>query len=324
MELGLGISSSIVESTNNMVIRRRGNTVVLEVFAGLLDDYTSGLVGWWGLKKRFTTYLGNCIRVRRASDNQEANIPFNNETGWLDETAIADHCGVSNGFVTAIYDQSGNQRTLRNGVASKQFQIYNGSAVVNVDNLPYILGDAFQSDITFAYTYDDETLTSLGFGSTGATFKLTALVVGMHGTYNAVDGLLGIKDGTSGINFNAQHISWGSSSGLRRNLNTPLSDTEANALVCRIVDYTLLGQSGTSAVSFYYNGTTEGANSSNVNNTTNLLDPTSINSVTIGIGIPTPPGTGSSKQKFVEGGLWHTNSGIDLAGYSALYEDLEL
>lgn len=94
--------------------------------AGLLDDYPSadfGLALW----KLRSAYSGNCIRVRRASDSAELDIGFAG-SGAIDASAIATHCGGSDGFVTTWYDQSGTTNDFSNSTSAQQPKIYDGSS----------------------------------------------------------------------------------------------------------------------------------------------------------------------------------------------------
>jgi hypothetical protein len=75
-------------------------------FEGLLDDY-SGAAAAYSLRRLDSAYTGDPIRVRRASDNTEADIPFTS-TGDLDTDALLAHCNNSKGYVKTWYDQSGN------------------------------------------------------------------------------------------------------------------------------------------------------------------------------------------------------------------------
>lgn len=74
----------------------------------------------------YSAYLGNAIRVRRASDNVEADIGFT-VAGLLDTAAIAAHCGASDGFVVTWYDQSGNARNHTQATTTEQPKIYDGA-----------------------------------------------------------------------------------------------------------------------------------------------------------------------------------------------------
>lgn len=93
-------------------------------FVGLLDLYPSASVAY-SLRKLSSTYTGNAIRVRRASDNTEQNIGFD-ALGNLDTTALTSFCSGTNGFVTTWYDQSGNGSNVTQPTANLQARIVSG------------------------------------------------------------------------------------------------------------------------------------------------------------------------------------------------------
>jgi hypothetical protein len=97
----------------------------------LLDTY-SGAAAAYSLRKLRTSYSGAAIRVRRSSDNTEANIGFN-INGELDTIALLTFCGAGNGFVKTWYDQSGNGIDATQATAINQPQIVNGG-VIELDN----------------------------------------------------------------------------------------------------------------------------------------------------------------------------------------------
>jgi hypothetical protein len=66
----------------------------------------------WDLRKVREGYTGPCIRVRRSSDNAEADIGFT-ATGWLDETALLAHTGAGSGFIRTWYDQIGGRHAVQ-------------------------------------------------------------------------------------------------------------------------------------------------------------------------------------------------------------------
>lgn len=74
-----------------------------------------------------TAYAGALFRVRRSSDNAEANIGFVAGTKLVDTAALAAHCGASNGFVVTVYDQSGNSRDLTQATTTNQPKCYDGA-----------------------------------------------------------------------------------------------------------------------------------------------------------------------------------------------------
>jgi len=108
-------------------------------FTGLLDTY-SGAAAAYSLRQLSSTYSGDAIVVRRASDNTTQAIGFvNNE---LDTTSLESFCSGTDGFVTTWYDQSGNGVDADNASASSQPKIVssgstileNGKAAVQFDN----------------------------------------------------------------------------------------------------------------------------------------------------------------------------------------------
>lgn len=74
-------------------------------FSFLLDDYP-GAAAAYSLRKLRSAYTGNCIQVRRSSDNTTQDIGFLNNV--LDTTTLLTFVGAGNGFVVVWYDQSGN------------------------------------------------------------------------------------------------------------------------------------------------------------------------------------------------------------------------
>ncbi len=80
----------------------------------LLDTYTSSRVGFSMFKLR-TAYTGNCLEVRRSSDNTTLNIGFVNN--YLDTASLLTFVGSGNGFVKTWYDQSGNGNNLTQTVS---------------------------------------------------------------------------------------------------------------------------------------------------------------------------------------------------------------
>ena len=73
----------------------------------LLDAVGVGAIAALGFYKLRTAYTGDCIRVRRISDNSTSDIGFT-ATGEVDSAAIATFCTGTTGTITIWYDQSGN------------------------------------------------------------------------------------------------------------------------------------------------------------------------------------------------------------------------
>jgi hypothetical protein len=101
--------------------------VATSSFSFLLDQFPSASYGY-SIRKLRNGYTGNCVRIRRSSDNTETDIGFVNNT--IDTSAISNFCGSGNGFVVIWYDQSGNGNNGTQFNSTKQGQIYFSGAFV--------------------------------------------------------------------------------------------------------------------------------------------------------------------------------------------------
>jgi trimeric autotransporter adhesin len=92
-----------------------------------LDNLTSAAA--YATRRLRTAYAGPLVRVRRSSDNAEADIGYGAD-GWLDEASLLAHVGAGDGFVTTWYDQSGNGRDATQTTAGHQPNIVNAGVVL--------------------------------------------------------------------------------------------------------------------------------------------------------------------------------------------------
>lgn len=88
----------VLQSSSN----RRNNAPLF------LDVYPNAKAAF-SVRKLREAYSGPCMRVRRTSDNVDAEIGFDSD-GWLDTVALLAHVGAGNGNVQLWYDQSGNAK----------------------------------------------------------------------------------------------------------------------------------------------------------------------------------------------------------------------
>lgn len=98
----------------------------------LLNDYP-GAAGAWSVRQLDNTYTGYAIRVRRASDSTTQDIGFD-ANGDLDTSAITSFCTGTQGYVSIIYDQSGNGVDLSQATTNRQPKIYDGGIVTKGTN----------------------------------------------------------------------------------------------------------------------------------------------------------------------------------------------
>jgi hypothetical protein len=101
----------------------------------LLDVYP-GADAAYSVRLLRTAYTGSAIRVRRSSDNNEQDIGFIGNN--LNVASLLAFCGVSNGFVTTWYDQSGNNRNAANSTATAQPQIVSNGSILLLNAIPVI------------------------------------------------------------------------------------------------------------------------------------------------------------------------------------------
>lgn len=105
-------------------------------------DVITGAVGAYSMRKLRSAYAGYAIRVRRSSDNTEQDIGFS--SGDLDTATLLSFVGAGSGYLSKIYDQTGNSRTLAQTTASLQPQIVNAGSLVtsNSRTCPDFMGVA--------------------------------------------------------------------------------------------------------------------------------------------------------------------------------------
>ena len=113
-----------------------------------LDTATAAAA--YSLRNLKTSYTGSVIRVRRSSDNAEADFTADEITdgtllSWVGNTAS------DNGFVTTWYDQSGNSNDATQGTAANQPKIVDAGVLVEENGKPAVdfdgVDDKFQQSL---------------------------------------------------------------------------------------------------------------------------------------------------------------------------------
>ncbi len=119
-------NDSIVEASINQL---PDYTVLYDaVFPKLLNLYPNATAAW-SLRQLSTTYTGNLILVRRASDDTEQGFGYDSN-GDLDIAGLQSFCSGTDGYVKTWYDQSGNAKHATQTTNSLQAQIVSsGSAI---------------------------------------------------------------------------------------------------------------------------------------------------------------------------------------------------
>jgi peptidoglycan hydrolase-like protein with peptidoglycan-binding domain/lysophospholipase L1-like esterase len=91
-------------------------------FTGEFDDLDNRYA-IHGTKRLLSSHTGPLVRIRRSSDDAESNFSPNAE-GYLDADEISTWLEGTAGYVTTVYDQTGNSRNLTQTTAANQPTIY--------------------------------------------------------------------------------------------------------------------------------------------------------------------------------------------------------
>ena len=96
-------------------------------FTGLLDSLPASAAAF-ALRRLSGSYSGPLVRVRRASDSAQQDIPAT-VAGMLDTTTLSTFCSGTSCFASTLYDQSGNGQDAVQATASSQPRLFNAGAV---------------------------------------------------------------------------------------------------------------------------------------------------------------------------------------------------
>jgi hypothetical protein len=136
-----------------------GSTQVQKVYLGSTEIWTNaapppaftGLVdllktasnadssGAYSLNKTKSTYAGNCIEVRRSSDNTTTNIGFVNNV--IDTASLLTFAGSGDAFIRTWYDQSGNSRNYTQTTPGSQPKIVSAGTLITQNSKPAVSFD---------------------------------------------------------------------------------------------------------------------------------------------------------------------------------------
>jgi len=126
--------------------------VIASKFSLLLDTFPNAAAAY-SLRKLRSAYTGNCIEVRRSSDNALQDIGFvNNE---LDTASLLSFVGAGDGFVRTWYDQSLIAANVTRTTNANQPQIVSNGNLIIEGSQPCILFDGVEDSLQSASTHLD-------------------------------------------------------------------------------------------------------------------------------------------------------------------------
>lgn len=139
-------------------------------FVGAFDSYAAPFRAH-SLRRVRSAYAGPLIRVRRSSDNTEADISYL-ANGDLDSAALLAFAGSGSAFVSNFYDQSGNARHTLQATAAAQPRIVNAGVLDTLNGKPSLVFDGTDDYLTSSaaglYAAGVTTLASVMAGASAA------------------------------------------------------------------------------------------------------------------------------------------------------------
>tara|TARA_R110000851_G_scaffold34556_2_gene91701 strand:+ start:440 stop:1321 length:882 start_codon:yes stop_codon:yes gene_type:complete len=114
------------------------------VLQKLLDQFPNAAAAF-SVKKIRNAYSGNCMKVRRASDNTTLDIGFSGDD--LDTSSLQTFCAGTDGFIDTWYDQSGNAKNATQSGSGNQPKIVTSGSVILKDGIPAISSDGVNDNM---------------------------------------------------------------------------------------------------------------------------------------------------------------------------------
>lgn len=165
----------------------------------LLLDVITGAALFYDVFKVKSDYFGNCLQVRRASDNDELPIPFVGR--YIDIDTMEAFCAGTDGFVRHWYDQSGNGNNASQSTNNSQPKIVASGTTITQGGFACLQFDGSDDFLTFSpLTVDatDWTRVEVKLRSTsGTTLGIRIATATLNGPYSATlftDGNVYISD----------------------------------------------------------------------------------------------------------------------------------
>ena len=220
----------------------------------LLDDYPNAAAAY-SLRLLRTAYTGNCIVVRRASNNDTLAIGFSGN--YLDTAALKTFCASTDCFVQRWYDQGGNVNNVVQTTGVNQPQIIaSGALITHANGTPALLydgtNDILQGTVSQIVSASGASLFYVYSTNLAAAQNTnTACLWAFLGNYGATSGILrlhGSSTGATGATNETMFLDARlSSSGLGR----LISSTYARAANTVVYESNIYASTGTT---FFQNG----------------------------------------------------------------------
>jgi hypothetical protein len=155
-----------------------------------LLDNIANLGPVYSYRKLLSSYAGNCVRIRRSSDNSEQDFGF--VSNVVDTAGIATFVGGGSGFIVTWYDQNGNAVDITNSTAASQ-PLFVASGINSLPTTRFVSADKLSKAITLTDIAASNQFTALivqmqaGAKAQNTTINaLASLQITIHATYDDV------------------------------------------------------------------------------------------------------------------------------------------
>ena len=182
----------------------------------LLDTYINSLTAYSTVRIS-SSYTGNLLRVRRSSDNQELDIPYNG-SNVLDETILASFVGANDAYVTKWYDQSGNGFDQSQVQALYQPKIVNAGTILKENGRVNVLFDGVDDTMTTTRTISVNGLNEFTQSIVSKPIQVAPSSVNIFATQQAINA--GDVWGIVGQSLYQSRIQWRFGTGQVNNYNS--------------------------------------------------------------------------------------------------------
>jgi hypothetical protein len=95
----------------------------------LILDTVTGADLAYGLRRLTNNYTGNCIKVRRSSDNEELDVGFTGNN--LNTATLLSFVGTYSAYVTTWYDQAGGNNNAVQATTDNQPKLVNAGTLLD-------------------------------------------------------------------------------------------------------------------------------------------------------------------------------------------------
>lgn len=183
-------------------------TLLLDLYPNALTAYSTSRIS--------SSYTGNLLRVRRSSDNQELDIPYDTNN-FLDETVLTNFIGSSDAFVTKWYDQSGNNFDQVQSSILIQPKIAVGGVIIKEGTRPTVFFDGLNDYTTTTRTINVNGLSEFTQSIVTRPMRQTRFSVNIQGAQQAI-----IETGNWGYIAQAmfkEYLQWRFGTGQINNFN---------------------------------------------------------------------------------------------------------